>query len=594
MRKVLLIRLTRFHATLLYPLFALVFATNTYAEKTVRPNFIVIVADDMGWSDIGVFGSEIRTPTIDSLAEHGVTMTNFYVAPTCSPTRAMLMTGVDSHLAGLGTMEGVQAENQTHSDAYSGQLRDDVVTVAEGLKASGYATLMSGKWHLAKDASQYPSNRGFDRSFTLIEGGASHFSDAAPLYRLANATYLEDGVVASLADDFYSSKAYTDKMLGYLNSLDSETPFFAYVAYTAPHDPLQVPDTWLDKYAGVYEQGPESLRAQRAQGLLDRGLIPETAELWSTPTFPKFIPAYTKPWSMMDDVERKSAAKPMEIYASMVEYMDDQIQRLITGLERTGRLSNTYIVFLSDNGANGATPLSYPGNTREWFLHEYAQSANDQGRSGSHTYVGREWASVSASPFKLYKGAITEGGVRSPLIVSGPLLEKNKLSTQVSHITDLTATIYALAGVDTSSNNLFEGKVRPEGQSLLDNWQDTSKEVSRTFATELFGHRAVVSDHWKATNMRPPLGSGKWELYNLSTDPGETRNLAETYPEKTAELAKYYDQYKERVGVILPDPPISVSLGDLFTTECNWYCQIIVSVIDFIVDLWVNLFVSDE
>ncbi|WP_269620588.1 arylsulfatase [Zhongshania sp. BJYM1] len=589
-----MISLARFHATLLYPLFALVFATNTYAEKAERPNFIVIVADDMGWSDIGAFGSEIRTPTLDSLAEQGVTMTNFYVAPTCSPTRSMLMTGVDSHLAGLGTMEGVQAENQTHSDAYSGQLRDDVVTVAEALKASGYATLMSGKWHLAKDASQYPSNRGFDRSFTLIEGGASHFSDAAPLYRTEKATYLEDGVVTVLPDDFYSSKAYTDKMLGYLNSLNSETPFFAYVAYTAPHDPLQVPDPWLDKYSGVYEQGPESLRAQRAQALLDRGLIPEGTELWVPPTFPKFLPAYVKPWSMMDDVARKSASRPMEIYAAMVEYMDDQIHRLIDELERTGHLENTYIIFLSDNGANGATPLSYPGNTREWFLNEYKQGVEDQGRRGSHTYMGRDWASVSASPFKLYKGAIAEGGIRAPLIVTGPLVEKNKISKQVSHITDLTATLYALAGINTSSNILFKDKIRPEGQSLFENWKDISNEKSRTFATELFGHRSVVSDRWKATNMRPPLGSGKWELYDLSEDPSEVNNLAEVYPDKLTELVAYYDNYKKRVGVILPDPPISVSLGDLFTTECNWYCQIIVSVVDFTIDLWVSLFVSDE
>ena len=582
------------HGLRLHALMALLCASHVYAAVPQQPNFIVIVADDMGWSDIGAFGSEIRTPTIDALAESGVTMTNFYVAPTCSPTRAMLMTGVDSHLAGLGTMEGVQSENQLHSDAYLGQLRDDVVTIAEALKASGYTTLMSGKWHLAKEPNQYPSNRGFDRSFSLIEGGASHFSDAAPLYRIDKASYLEDGRRVKLPADFYSSKAYTDKMLGYLAELDAQTPFFAYVAYTAPHDPLQVPDDWLDKYAGVYDEGPAALRAMRAHKLTKRKLIPRGSEVWTPPTFPKFLPTYIKPWSMMDELERETSSKPMEIYAAMVEYMDEQIQRLIDDLARSGRLENTFIVFLSDNGANGATPLSYPGNTRDWYLNEYAQSLDQQGRRGSHSYLGREWAAVSASPFKLYKGAIAEGGIRSPLIVRGPSLGKNTISKQVSHITDLTATLYALAGIDTEASAVFADKIRPEGRSLLENWRDPKKEVSRTFATELFGHGAVVSDRWKATNMRPPLGNGKWELYDLSHDPSEVHNIAVENPEKLNELIDFYRGYQRRVGVIPPNPAISVSLGDLFTSECNWYCQTVTDIVDFIIALWVRFSVSQE
>ena len=283
----------------------------------------------------------------------------------------------------------------------------------------------------------------------------------------------------------------------------------------------------------------------------------------------------------------------MEIYAAMVEYMDGQIARLIHALEKSGRLENTYVVFLSDNGANGATPLSYPGASRDWYLSSFKQATDDQGRRGSHTYQGREWASVSASPFKLYKGAVAEGGVRSPLIVTGPGVERDKISKQVSHITDITATLYDLAGVNPETNTLFKGKYLPEGQSLIANWQVPSKQASRAFATELFGHRSVVSDHWKATNFRPPVGSGKWELYDLSRDPGEVNNVAEDYPEKLQEMLEYKERYQARVGVILPSPAIAISLGDLFTTECNWYCRTITDLMDFVISLWVKFAVGE-
>lgn len=582
----------------IYTVFRLILAllllsSGTYASSG-PPSFLVIVADDMGWSDIGSFGSEIRTPTLDALATRGVTMTNFYVGPTCSPTRAMLMTGVDNHIAGLGTMAGVQSPNQLGSRNYAGQLHNDVVTLAEGLKSAAYTTLMSGKWHLATDKSQYPNNRGFDRSFALLEGGASHFSDAAALYSGIPATYIEDGLRVALPEDFYSSIGYTDKMLEYIRSVDADTPFLAYVAYTAPHDPLQVPDDWLDKYAGVYVEGPEALRAQRVKQLSARGLIPNELETWKTPQMPAFLPAHIKPWAERTSEERATASTPMEVYSAMVELMDRQIQRLVDELERSGRLDNTYVIFLSDNGANGATPLSYPNNTREWFLNHYNHEADQQGKKGTHTFLGREWASASAAPFKLFKGAIAEGGIRAPLIVSGPAVAANGRSKQVAQITDLPATLYELAGINPQTASLFDGKLLPEGRSLVRNWQDLDLVESRTFAMELFGHRAVVSDNWKATNMRSPLGNGKWELYDLKEDPSEMNNLAERYPEKLQELVAFYDVYQSRAGVILPDPPIAVSMGDLFTTECDWFCELSVSMVDILIELLTMIWNSSE
>lgn len=556
------------------------------------PNFLVIVADDMGWSDISAFGSEIRTPTLDALASQGVTMTNFHVSPTCSPTRAMLMSGVDSHLAGLGTMAGVQAPNQLNSENYAGQLNDDVVTLAEGLKAAGYTTLMSGKWHLAKEANQYPNARGFDQSYFLLEGGASHYSDGAALYPGAGPNYMENGQPATLPEDFYSSKYYTDKIIEYIRQVDGKRPFFAYLAYTAPHDPLHVPEPWRAKYSGVYSAGPDSIRRQRLAELTNRGLIPDGIETWGAPKFPKFIPAHIPPWGSLTDQEREKAARPMEIYAGMIEFMDDQISRLIDFLRESGELENTYIVFLSDNGPNAATPLSYPNMSRDYYRSRFIEPGAQEGEPGSHPYLGREWAWASATPFKLYKGAISEGGVRSPLIVVGPKVAKGRRSAQLAHVTDLPATVYELAGIDPQGSEVFRGKHKPSGVSLIENWTDPTAAHSRQFAIELFGHQAAIAGDWKITRLMPPVGSGKWELYNLQLDPGEMNNLAEEQPEKLDEMIVQYLDYKEQVGVIPPRPPISVSLGDLFTGECSPVCKATVSIIDFIMAIWVKTSVS--
>jgi arylsulfatase A-like enzyme len=573
-------------------LFALMVVPASAAAPN-RPNFLIIVADDMAWSDIGAFGSEIRTPSLDELAEQGVTMTNFYVAPTCSPTRAMLMTGVDNHLAGLGTMEGVQAKNQHESEGYAGEINNDVVTLPEVLKTAGYTTLMSGKWHLATQRSQYPDRRGFDRSFALLEGGASHFSDAAPLYRGVHATYVEDGQPATLPSDFYSSIYYTDKIIQYLRETASDQPFLAYVAYTAPHDPLQVPAEWLDRYSGTYAEGPDALRNQRVQQLKNRGLMPADAPLWTTPKLPSFLPGHIVPWENLGDSARSLASRPMEVYASMVELMDSQIRRLIEELRRSGRLEDTYVLFLSDNGANGATPLSYPNNTRDWFRSTYLQDGNTGAGPGTHLYLGREWASATAAPFKLYKGAVAEGGIRAPFIITGPGVVQAATSGQLAHITDVPATIYELAGIDATSAPVFNDKIRPQGQPLAFNWYDPARRQTRTFATELFGHAAVVSDNWKAIRLNPPLGDGQWKLYDLSTDPSEMIDLGDEHHDKLAALIAFYNDYTSRVGVIPPEPPIAISIGDLFTDECNWFCDLSVAAMDAAIRLWQRLATSN-
>lgn len=537
------------------------------------PNFLLVVVDDLGWSDVQPFGGEINTPTLRALADEGVMMTDFYVAPTCSPTRAMLLTGVDHHLAGLGTMDKLQTPNQLDSDGYQGQLLDSVVTVPEALKTKGYQTFLSGKWHLAIDESQHPHNRGFDRSFTLLEGGTSHFGDMKPLHANYHTQYLEDGKSVMVSKDFYSSVGYTDKMLEFLREADSSKPFFAYLAYTAPHDPLQVPDTWLNRYAGKYDQGPQTISQQRLQRQQQKGLVNRNARLWQAPTPPSWLPLYKKPWDDRAQKQRARDVRPMEIYASMIELMDQQLGRIIEHLRADKTLDNTYVIFMSDNGANALTPLMYPDTDREWLLTQRHQDIEQLGRSGSHLHLGQEWATTANTPWKMYKGTVGEGGIRSPLIVRGPQLPAKKITQTTGHVKDLAATFFELASFDSSTSTLYRDKRQPQGSSLTHHWRLKDSE-QEPLMFELFGNQGIRHEQWKAHFINGPIGSGSWELYDLSKDPGEAENLAHKYPKKLIELKMYYQQYHASNNVITPIPPLTPTLDDLYVGECDLLCEI--------------------
>ena len=552
-----------------------------------RPNILLVVVDDMGWSDIGSFGSEIRTPNLDSLASEGVAMTNFRAAPTCSPTRSWLLTGVDNHLAGVGTMENLQAPNQKGSENYAAELNDNVITIAEVLSDNGYTTVMSGKWHLAESESNYPNHRGFEKSFALLQGGASHFADRLPLYRGNRVDYLENGRPASLPDDFYSSISYTDKLLQFLEQSDTSKPFFGYLALTAPHDPLQVPDDWLDKYRGAYSAGPEQVRSERIARQKDLGLFPKDLQPWTPPTYPEWLPFGRKAWSDRSEAERERDARAMEIYASMVEIVDQQVGRIHRWLSDRDLLDNTLIIFMSDNGANSSTPLIYQNTSsdseqsfREWFLSERDQSLENMGKAGSHAYQGAEWAAVSNTPYAFYKGTVGEGGIRVPLIVSGPGVMSGKRSVENTHVKDITPTILELAGVDPEQSRLYRGKQHPQGESLLSVWGGNGHLETRTVGIELFGSKTVIQGVWKARNIQPPVGSGQWELYHLEQDPGETRDLAENHKALLQSLIAEYQTYASENGVIPPQPPFRPSVEALYAGPCDWLCQFQLDVID--------------
>jgi arylsulfatase len=530
------------------------------AQGSERPNFLVIVADDMGYSDLGSYGGEIKTPVLDDLAQQGVRYTDFYVSPTCSVTRSMLLTGTDNHLAGLGNMGEMLAPNQVGRPGYEGVLNDRVATVASLLRASGYHTYMAGKWHLGLKPEQIPHARGFERDFSLLVGGGDHFNDQWNLeWQIPTAPYTEDGrPVAKLPKDFYSSKNYTDKTIQFIEEGRGDSkPFFAYMAFTAPHGPLQVPDDWLRRYKNQYDEGWDVIRVRRLARLQELGIVEEgvnTAERLF------FLPRA----SMLAPAVRVMQGRKMELYASMVEYMDDQIGRVFDYLKEIGEYDNTVVVFFSDNGAEGndlvGMVAGQPGTMG--YLHaanNFAESShNSIGRKGTFAEYGPTWAQVSMTPFRLYKGFLAEGGTRSPLIVSGPGVQgAGGINTKaILHVMDLAPTILELA--DVTHPAVHDGRqILPmQGKSwapMLSGAVQSPRNSDDWLGWELFGNRAIRQDDWKISWHYEPFGIWNWQLFNLDADPGEQYDLSEKFPEKKAQLIALWDEYVEMNGVIIGD-----------------------------------------
>lgn len=326
-----------------------------------RPNVLLIVADDMGYSDIGAFGGEILTPTLDALAAEGIRLTNFHVLPSCSPTRSVLLSGVDNHQAGMGTMGEFKTPEMEEYPGYAGYLNFEVAALPEVLQANGYRTYLAGKWHLGFDEETSPHARGFDETFILVPGGGSHWSDRKPLSPPQPMIYRRNGVpVDELPEDFYSTTHYTDVLLEWLQAdRDGDRPFFAYLSYTAPHDPLHAPAEFIEKYEGAYDEGWDVLRERRLQASKNLGIVP--VDIAAFPRLPT-----VEAWDEMPPESRQEAARDMEVYAAMVDFIDGQIRRLFDYLKEAGEYDNTLVIFFSDNGANGAYPTMYPGWTEEW------------------------------------------------------------------------------------------------------------------------------------------------------------------------------------------------------------------------------------
>lgn len=523
-------------------------AKNPAAES---PNVLLIVADDMGFSDIGCFGGEIRTPTLDSLAEEGLRFSNFHVLPTCSPTRSVLLSGLDNHQAGLGTMGEFIPPEAQGNPGYAGYLNFQVAALPEVLKAAGYRTYMAGKWHLGADEKTSPHARGFQETFALMQGGGSHWADRKPISPPEIMIYRRNGKeVESLPEDFYSTRFYTDRILEWLKrDRNRDEPFFAYLAYTAPHDPLHAPAAFIEKYKGRYDGGWDALRERRLEHLKELGMVGKDVQ-----SFPR-LPT-VKPWKEMSEEEKALAARDMEVYAAMIDYIDGQIQRVIDYLKETGEYQNTLILFFSDNGANGNYKEAYPGQTKE-FLASFDNRLENRGLPNSYIEMGPGWAQASMTPSRMFKSFTSEGGIRSPLLVKlpGEMANAGQINHSFLHVRDVMPTILELAGVKHPGGGNFDGRaVKPmQGHSILamlEGKTDSPPDAVGEVGYELFGMKAYFSHGWKILLLPEPFGTGGWQLYNLAEDPGELNDLGKKYPEKLKAMVAGWEGYQKENGVL--------------------------------------------
>ena len=545
-------------------LFCLLLSACDTQEKTIaknqskQPNILLVVADDLGFTDLGCYGSEIKTPNIDALAKQSTYFTSFCTGPTCSPTRAMLLTGVDAHRNGYGTMDGDWSENQEGLRGYEGYLNFDVVTIPKLLQDAGYHTSIVGKWHQGspRKKEQWPFNRGFTRSFCLLPGGGGHFYDKQPfLSFIPESAYGQDSsLVGALPKDFYSSKNYADKAIEFIQeSHQQDKPFFHFLSYTAPHWPLQVPDEYVDLYKGQYDEGYEKLAIERLANGKKAGVIPAYTEL--PPLSPNVLP-----WAELTEIEQQKASKSMEIYAAMIERLDFHTGRVIQHLKDIGEYENTLIIFMADNGAEGNSIMGYEG-TGEWVDTTFDNSLANMGRINSYVELGTNWAQVSSLPFKWYKAFATEGGVRAPAMIHYPKGKKvnNGINSDFLSVMDLAPTFLDLAKVQHPQTEYKGRKIFPmNGTSMLP-WLTGAKESvhpkDKAHAWELFGRRGVRKGKWKAEWMEKPYGTAEWELYDLSKDISQQHNLAATQPDTLAQLIQAWEIYASENEVTLPNRP---------------------------------------
>jgi arylsulfatase A-like enzyme len=528
-------------------------ASQHLGTDSKRPNMLLIVADDLGYSDLGSFGGEIATPNLDALAETGTRLTQFYAAPTCSPTRSMLMSGVDSHQAGLGEMGEFKSPDLAGKPGYEGYLNHRVVSMATLLQDAGYRTYMAGKWHLGLEEDTSPRARGFQKSFALLHGAANHFDMRGHSTNEPVAEYRENGKrLKKLPHDFgYSTDFYTQKLIEYIgHNKNDRQPFFAYAAFTAPHWPLQAPPEYIEKYQGRYDKGYESLREQRLRGLKEQGIITSDIEM---PSLPENI----KPWSELTAQQKKFAARKMEIYAAMVDNLDVNVGRLLAHLESIGELDNTLVFFMSDNGADAMDFEKMPSSFNPFAetLREADNSFESLGSADSYVAYGAPWAHAATVPYRLWKGYSTEGGYRVPAFMSYPAAGiKGRTYKHITNVVDVLPTFLDIAGVSHPGSNYKQRDVLPiSGSSMLPLlFEETAMVHGKdfSFGVELSGRKALRKGNWKIVQIPKRGGSAEWALFNITLDPGERNNLASKEQPVLQELISLWRQYEQDNGVI--------------------------------------------
>lgn len=532
----------------------LLFSHFANSQTGERPNVVLILADDLGFTDIAPFGSEIDTPNIARLAASGLSFTNYHTAANCAPARAMLLTGVDSHRNGVPNIPESIPPEQLAYDHYQGVLSQNVVTLASLLRGSGYHTYMTGKWHLGHTPELLPSARGFERTIAMADTGADNWEQRTYLPIYDEAHWYADGEKHTLPDDFYSSEYFIDKTIEFISANESDDkPFFAYIPFQAVHMPVQAPREFSDKYAGVYDQGWTVMREQRRLAAEETGVIPENTEVIVTPG--------TLDWNALTEEQREHHARRMEVYAGMVDAMDMHIGRLMTYLESIGEYENTIFIFTSDNGAEGSPLISPTGNSvlDPWFDRVgYETGIENLGEKGSWVGIGPSNATIAASPLAYYKFHANEGGLRVPLVMSGPgISQRGQLSDEFVFVTDLAPTILSLAGVNDHGGSWQTREVEPivgkDFSSYLQGRAGPIHTASEPIGYEMGGSGALFKGDYKIVINKFEQNESEWHLFNIKTDPGEANDLAEVEPELLAEMLADYEQWASSNNV-LPMP----------------------------------------
>ena len=507
--------------------------TGTTAREDNRPNILFILADDMGFTDIGSFGSEIATPNLDGLAHAGLRLNNLHAAQACRPTRLMLMASA-----------GAAAASQPTPGAFrDSALGLDYATIAELLQDAGYSTFMTGKWDLGNVSGYTPADRGFDRSFAFLTSSSGYFAD-----RFLD-DFEEDGEPLSREDlpsDYYSTRAFTDKMLEYLQSAEPGRPWFAYMPHNAPHLPLQLPEDWLDRYAGRYDAGYDALREERFARAVEAGVIPPGADL-------EGFQSLAEPWLDLGAEEQRRYARAQEIYAGVVEYLDMSIGRVIHYLEASGQLENTVIVFSTDHGASISEQGHSTGNAARSDRRgrdpvEADNRLENFGRVNSYIDHGLGFGEAASAPFRGQKGSVSEGGLRAAAFFHYPAaIGGGGVGSAFMTVMDFLPTFLDIAGAEHPGAGLYR-----DGREINDiagrsAWAYLTGQAdavhSETYSVGWGGSGALIRGNYKLVGAAQPddTGSVSWQLYDIVADPGERHDIAAEHPDLVAELVREWE-----------------------------------------------------
>ena len=509
-----------------------------------RPNILLIVADDLGYADLGCFGGEIKTPNIDALAARGIRFNRFHTAPMCAPTRAMLLTGNDNHIAGVG-----RQNLRTSVFGYEGHLTNRVVTLPALLRKSGYETFMAGKWHLGHNPEHNPNSKGFEHSYVLLEGVGNHYNGNGIFKNSQGSNYTADGKPFQWKDGAYSTDVYTDKLIEYMSrNKNDQRPFFAYAAYTSPHWPLQVDEKYSSKYKGRYDEGYDILKRQRFERLKKSGIIPHDAIM------PLNDPAI-RTWNSLSEEEKSKESRKMEIYAGMVANLDENIGRLIQHLKDINAYDNTLVIFMSDNGA-ASEDYYNDKQTAEHISDYYDNTYETMGSPHSLVSYGPPWAEAGSAPFRYFKSFTTNGGIIAPMIMAGPMIRrKNEISEQFVTVMDVAPTLYDIGKITYPSKEKGNDIYPIKGKTLLPFTSGKTEEIHTkdyVFGLEHTGFTMLKKGDWKLTNIDRPFSEANFKLYNMSTDLAEIHDLKDSVPEKYQELLKDWRAFSTQNQLQLP------------------------------------------